>query len=341
MKKYLQIILILLSTAIKTSGQTSLNCDSLFNKRYKLSDVLSKKASTFFDDVSKEILCKYDSVDLVIFLGPSGNLPFQVLPVMEITKNRPAENAMITVAELIEPFDSLRKSKEYAGIRNIVTATWVIKEKTADPANWETDKLLLKRIGFDTLQVSKIRSLVFKSPNLSYREVFTRLSQDLSVASSSKPATDTIAPLPSGKQKYINGLYAYIDYTEGIKKAKESNKPVLLYFTAYGSVNARKMDVEVLLNQEIQSIINDYFEPVVLWTDERTPLSPDKIYYSKLLKRNVKFTGDLNSELQIKISGSNMQPMFIIANQDGLATAMIGHVSLPDFKDFLNKRSGK
>ncbi|PWG80637.1 hypothetical protein [Pararcticibacter amylolyticus] len=37
MKKYLQIILILLSTAIKTPGQTSQNCDSLSNKRYKLS----------------------------------------------------------------------------------------------------------------------------------------------------------------------------------------------------------------------------------------------------------------------------------------------------------------
>ncbi|MFK8006554.1 MAG: hypothetical protein AB8H03_09290 [Saprospiraceae bacterium] len=132
------------------------------------------------------------------------------------------------------------------------------------------------------------------------------------------------------------------NYKEAIQKAKKSNKPILIYFTGYGSVNAMKMDHYILYDLSIQKFCLKNMEVITLYVDERKKLNEpieldDSIYEKKRVLKNI---GQQNAYFQLKKFKSNTQPSFYIIDKNEQILISYGYSTvLNDFKDFL--KTGK
>ncbi|WP_299526554.1 cytochrome c biogenesis protein CcdA [Winogradskyella sp.] len=77
------------------------------------------------------------------------------------------------------------------------------------------------------------------------------------------------------------GLDCYKDFDEGIIKARESNKPILLDFTGWACVNCRKMEENVWTKPSIHKLLKENFILISLYVDDRKRLKEDKKFQFK------------------------------------------------------------
>lgn len=286
------LIIAILLPIFQSNAQSKISCDSLMKKKYKMSDLEDKQQ--FLDEVKAAILCKYDSLDMHIFMGPSGNTPLSITGTLLVKRAGTANEGLVSMAEIIEPISSIRQMPDYGELRTKVAAL---------------------------IQNAKANGSI---PG----KLYTNPSKE----------KNTKGPLKDGdRDQVIESIFAYTDYNKGLLKAKESGKPILLYFSAYASTPARRFEVEVLSDTKIQKIINEGFEVILLWVDDRTLLTTDRIYYSKPLKRDVKYLGDIYLEMQLDKFKSSSQPMFFILDKDGKKNASSGTAGVKEFIQFLSK----
>lgn len=110
--------------------------------------------------------------------------------------------------------------------------------------------------------------------------------------------------------RVINNLEA------GIKKAQTEKKPILLYFTGYAVVNARKIESDLLIkNQTVFRLMRDKYINVWLHVDDR------KIGKMWLNYQKENFNTDL-------------QPYFVILNSEGIPISK--GMAYEDAKESLN-----
>ena len=116
---------------------------------------------------------------------------------------------------------------------------------------------------------------------------------------------------------YGGGFAEYGDYDEGMAKAAEDGKPILVDFSGYGCVNCRKMEAAVFDNSRVRKTIEDNFVMIKLMVDDKTEL-PKPIYVNENGK-NVKLTtyGDRWSYLQRYKFKANSQPYYVVLNAKG------------------------
>ena len=130
------------------------------------------------------------------------------------------------------------------------------------------------------------------------------------------------------------------DFDEGLKLAKELNKPVLLDFSGYGCVNCRKMEASVWTDPEIKRTLDDDFVLVTLMVDDKQPLpEPIKVTEKDGDVRTLRTYGDKWSYLQRTKFGSNSQPFYVIVNDEGkpLAPSYAYNEDISAYQRFLNQ----
>lgn len=138
---------------------------------------------------------------------------------------------------------------------------------------------------------------------------------------------------------YGGGFAEYGDYDEGMAKAAEDGKPILVDFSGYGCVNCRKMEAAVFDNSRVRKTIEDNFVMIKLMVDDKTEL-PKPIYVNENGK-NVKLTtyGDRWSYLQRYKFKANSQPYYVVLNANGelLSGPYFYDEDVDKFIGFLNK----
>lgn len=68
----------------------------------------------------------------------------------------------------------------------------------------------------------------------------------------------------------LETLRLFKDLDEGVKQAGKEDKLILLIFTGFGAINSRKLESEVILeNEKIFSLMKDKFINVWLYVDDR------------------------------------------------------------------------
>jgi hypothetical protein len=73
----------------------------------------------------------------------------------------------------------------------------------------------------------------------------------------------------------IPGLVGFTDLATSIDSAREVDRPLFIYFTAYAAVNARKLsELGVLSSPEIRAMIKSDFVVLYQYVDDRRP-DPD------------------------------------------------------------------
>ncbi|MEW7290526.1 protein-disulfide reductase DsbD family protein [Aquimarina sp. 2304DJ70-9] len=133
------------------------------------------------------------------------------------------------------------------------------------------------------------------------------------------------------------GLNAYTDFEEGIKMAKQQNKPIMIDFTGWACVNCRKMEEQVWSYQEITDILKEEYILISLYVDDRKLLDDNDQF--KFLKpdggvKNIKTVGDKWATFQTLNFKNNSQPYYVLLDSE---MNLLNHTTAytPDTNEYL------
>ncbi len=132
-----------------------------------------------------------------------------------------------------------------------------------------------------------------------------------------------INQLPGGaKKKYSDFLHVpndidgFLDYEEALAYAKTVNKPLFLDFTGHGCVNCREMEYNVWPVPEIDKMLREDYIVVSLYTDDRTSLPEEEVFYSDILQTTVNTIGKKFKHLQAEQYNTISQPYYVLISPD-------------------------
>ena len=127
------------------------------------------------------------------------------------------------------------------------------------------------------------------------------------------------------------------DYNEGLKMAREQNKPMLIDFTGYACVNCRRMEENVWTKPDVYKLLHDKFIIVSLYVDDKKALpSSEQFTYTTRdgQEKEIKTVGDKWATFQTENFKNNSQPWYAVMNtNEELMTHPVGYV--PDSKEYL------
>jgi thiol:disulfide interchange protein DsbD len=112
------------------------------------------------------------------------------------------------------------------------------------------------------------------------------------------------------------GLDCYKDFDEGLAKAKEVNKPILLDFTGWACVNCRKMEENVWSEPNIYQLLKDDYILISLYVDDNKKQLPTEQQFD-FLKQNgnvkeIRSVGDKWSTFQVINFKNASQPYYVL-----------------------------
>ncbi len=147
-----------------------------------------------------------------------------------------------------------------------------------------------------------------------------------------------------------HSLQGYFDYEQGLKCAKEQNKPIFIDFTGHGCVNCREMEANVWSNPGVLKILREEFIIIALYVDDKTTLPEDEWITSKYDGKTKKSIGKKYSDFQVSNFDMNAQPYYILLDSKGKITDNKDQINknllvkpksydleIENFVDFLNK----
>lgn len=138
------------------------------------------------------------------------------------------------------------------------------------------------------------------------------------------------------------GLNCYKDFDEGVKIAKESNKPILLDFTGWACVNCRKMEENVWSNPTIYNILKNEYVLISLYVDDNEKQLPvEEQFEFKKTNGNIKKIktyGDKWSTFQVINFKNASQPYYILMTADlEILNTPQQYTDIETYKNWLQK----
>lgn len=304
-----RIILICLLLPVLSFGQQhKFDCEKTLNKTPYLAKQTEMEHSNSLQmdyDILKS--CgNLDSIDIGLLNGPM---------LASIILEHTTHDREITYNSILKSIDAFKKTDKYVKVREAMIIAMTLERKIVTLEEFEKDKELLIKVGLTELEVEKIRIFIQAnaSQKMTYVEVFTKYSE-------AKRSTQT---QPAEKIKF-NEL---VDIESAIKAGKESGRKVLLFFSGYACVNAKKVEDYMLTNNQVKSLLDEKFICFIAYVDDR---SEDKATNSTVGKKNMK--------LQENYFKTNYQPYFYIIDNQGKVLSEIDYtVNTQEFITFLNK----
>jgi len=114
-----------------------------------------------------------------------------------------------------------------------------------------------------------------------------------------------------------HGLSCFHDYEEGMRYAKNNNKPVMVDYTGWSCVNCRKMEDNVWSDSRVLKKLREDYVLISLYVDDKTPLPADKQYVSPVTGKRIRTTGNKWSEMQAAVYHTNSQPYYVLLDPNG------------------------
>ncbi len=148
-----------------------------------------------------------------------------------------------------------------------------------------------------------------------------------------------------GTSKYADflhlpyGLKGYFDYEEGMKCAKDQNKPVLLDFKGHACSNCKAMEANVWSDPEVLKRLKEDFIIIALYVDDKTKLPEEEWITSTYDGKLKKTIGKKNLDFQISTYQTNSQPYYVLVDPNGnmLNTPKGMDLNVDRFIEFLDK----
>jgi len=137
-----------------------------------------------------------------------------------------------------------------------------------------------------------------------------------------------------------HGLMSFTDFEEGMRVARELDKPVFVDFTGHGCANCRKMEANVWSDSQVQDRLRNDFVKISLFVDDRTRLPEEEQFTSDAMgrERTIRTIGQKWSTFQAENFGANTQPYYVILDHDGnmLAPAYGYDTNIQKYLEFLD-----
>ena len=140
-----------------------------------------------------------------------------------------------------------------------------------------------------------------------------------------------------GKSDCVFNLNCTRDYEEGLRMAREQNKPILLDFTGYACVNCRRMEENVWSKPDVNALMKEKFIVISLYVDDKKllPAAERFTYITKEgSKREIRTVGDKWANFETENFKNNAQPLYAILNTK---EELLSHPAAytPSVKDYL------
>ena len=137
--------------------------------------------------------------------------------------------------------------------------------------------------------------------------------------------------------KLPGNLKGYFDYNEGHDCSKQKNRPLLVCFSTYLSVDAMEMFATVLLDPDITNTINENYVFAFLIKDSKVRLPLKQQVISSINGDTIKTLGNKNTYYQMLKFNEDIQPAYYVINSrtELLAGPYYYNLSIPSFKEFL------
>jgi len=318
-KSILVITLILVS--FNLSAQKSF--DEIYNQKLNFDQLTELEAIKFYENISFFLEKDMDSLDLYILLTPQ---VLEYFIVSIVSENEP------TYGVLYEKFIEYKTNESYGMMRTLFETQRILEKTPADYENWQEDKKLFIDLGTPENDLEKIREYIEKNsnPKRNYKEVmeeYARYIEEQKI----KPSSDF--------EKVLNYRANIINIDSLLVQSKEENKPIMLYFTGLNCVNAKKLELYVLGENQIYSKLTKKFIFIPLYADNRTEL-PENEQFESTTSDLVTTIGDKNSNFQKINYNVNTQPYIVVLNSTNEILGKvhykeIGSVQL--FNEFMGK----
>jgi len=114
-----------------------------------------------------------------------------------------------------------------------------------------------------------------------------------------------------------HGLKGYFDYDQGLRVAKQLNKPIFIDFTGHGCVNCREMESNVWSDPRVLSMLKNDYLVVALYVDDKTKLPENEWVTSSYDGKLKKTIGRKYADFQISRFEVNAQPYYILLDTNG------------------------
>ena len=124
-------------------------------------------------------------------------------------------------------------------------------------------------------------------------------------------------PIYSEFLHFEYGLQGYFDLEQGLACARQLNKPVLIDFKGHACANCKEMDARVWSDPEVQRRIRENFVLVGLYVDDRTKLSDNEVFVSRVDGKEKKTMGKKNEDIEISMFNTNTLPLYAIVDPTG------------------------
>ena len=138
---------------------------------------------------------------------------------------------------------------------------------------------------------------------------------------------------------FPHGIKGYFDLEQGLKCAKEQNKPIFIDFTGHGCVNCREMESRVWSDPEVLKRLKNDYVMVALYIDEKTELPQSEWYTSSFDDKVKKTIGKQNADFQITEFNNNAQPYYVLMdhNKKPILPPKAYDLNVQNFVDFLDQ----
>ena len=113
------------------------------------------------------------------------------------------------------------------------------------------------------------------------------------------------------------GLEGYYKLEEGLKAAKEAEKPVFVDVTGHGCVNCREMESRVWSDPRVLEMLKNDFVIVALYTDDKTNLAEEDRVTDAQTGKVYKDLGRANSYIARTLWDVNAQPNYVLLSPSG------------------------
>ena len=136
-----------------------------------------------------------------------------------------------------------------------------------------------------------------------------------------------------------HGLEGYFDYEQGLRCAKQLNKPIFIDFTGHGCVNCREMEANVWSEPAVLKRLRDDYVIIALYVDDKTKLPEDDWVKSTYDEKWKKSIGKKYADFQISRFGVNAQPYYVLLDHQGemLVQPRAYDLDVDEFVDFLDR----
>lgn len=137
-------------------------------------------------------------------------------------------------------------------------------------------------------------------------------------------------------------LRAYTTLDDAIAAASESGKNIFVDITGHGCVNCREMEARVWSDPRVLEKLNNDFEIVALYVDDKTKLSESQ-WFTTPSGKVLKDVGRVNSFIALEYFGVNSQPNYFILSPSGdiLSGPRAYNLDIDGYLEFLSVSAEK